>query len=287
MSSTHHGHANSLKTPKRTRVGIVQLCANGDVASNLAVSSELVERAADQGAEVVFLPESFAFIGPDRELRKHVETFENPGPILSACTEVARKRSIHLVAGGFPEAANDGRAHNTCVHIAPTGEVVAKYRKIHLFDVDLSDGTRMMESRGTSPGNQLAVTELPFGELGLSVCYDVRFPLLYQALVDRGAVALAIPAAFMKSTGRAHWHVLLQARAIECQAYVIAPAQHGDHDHRGRKSFGHALIADPWGRVIAECTEDRDDVAIAEIDPEEIDRIRSELPSLQNRGNWQ
>lgn len=271
---------------KKTTIGIAQLCANADVPSNLAVCRDLVARASDQGAEVVFLPEAFAYIGSDRGMKNHLETLDNPGPILTCCQDLARTHEIHLIAGGYPELAKDGRAHNTCLHITPDGETAAAYRKIHLFDVDLSDGTRMLESRSTSPGNELVTTELPFGVLGLSVCYDVRFPTMYQDLVDRGAIALAIPAAFMRSTGRRHWHVLMRARAIECQAYVIAAAQFGDHNHRGRKSFGHALVADPWGNIVAECAEAQNDVGIAQIDPDEVDRIRAELPSLQNRGSW-
>ncbi len=189
-----------------------------------------------------------------------------------------------MIAGGFPERAPNDRAYNTCLHIVPDGRIVASYRKIHLFDVDLPDGTRMLESRNTSPGNEAVITELPFGTLGLSVCYDVRFPRLYQDLVDKGATALAVPSAFVNSTGRDHWHVLLRSRAIECQAYVIAPAQYGDHKHRNRRSFGHALIADPWGRVIAECEDDQDDVAVTTIDPAEVERVRTQLPSLKNRG---
>lgn len=269
-----------------TTIGIVQLCADADVPSNLSVCKDLVTRASDQGAEVVFLPEAFAYIGSDREMKQHLEILDKPGPILTCCLDLARTHDIHLVAGGFPELAADGRAHNTCLHITPEGNIVAVYRKIHLFDVDLSDGTRMLESRSTSPGDQLVTTTLPFGVLGLSVCYDVRFPTMYQDLVDRGAIALAIPAAFMRSTGRDHWHVLMRARAIECQAYVIAAAQFGDHRHRGRKSFGHALVADPWGNIVAECTEAQNAIAIAKIDPVEVERIRSELPSLRNRGSW-
>ncbi|MCY3884415.1 MAG: carbon-nitrogen hydrolase family protein [Gammaproteobacteria bacterium] len=269
-----------------TVIGIVQLCADADVPANLSVCRDLVARASDQGAEVVFLPEAFAYIGSDRDMKQHLETLDNPGPILSCCLDLSRKHGIHLVAGGFPELAADGRAHNTCLHITPEGEIAAAYRKIHLFDVDLSDGTRMLESRSTSPGDKLVTSELPFGKLGLSVCYDVRFPTMFQDLVDRGAIALAIPAAFMRTTGQDHWHVLMRSRAIECQAYVIAAAQFGDHNHRGRKSFGHALVADPWGNIVSECTEYQNDVAIAQIDPSEVERIRSELPSLRNRGSW-
>ena len=271
---------------RNTIVGIVQLCAKTDIAQNLQTASDLASRAVHDGADVVFLPEAFAFIGSDRELRENLENLEEEGPILNACKEMARKNRVHLVAGGFPECAPEGKAYNSCLHIDPEGSLVARYRKIHLFDVDLADGTRMWESRGTSPGDLAVTTELPFGTLGLSVCYDVRFPHLYQDLVDRGAVALAVPAAFMKSTGRDHWHVLLRARAIECQSYVIAPAQHGDHGHRGRKSFGHAMVVDPWGAVIAECPDEGDAVAVAEIDLAEIERIRTQLPSLKHRGAW-
>ena len=168
----------------------------------------------------------------------------------------------------------------------PDGTVAAAYRKIHLFDVDLADGTRLFESRGTAPGDRAVVTETPFGLLGLTVCYDVRFPLLYQRLADLGATAIAVPSAFTKTTGRDHWHVLLRARAIECQCYVIAPAQHGDHGHRGRQSYGHGLIVDPWGDIVAEC-DAGDGFALADIDPARVAEVRTQLPSLANRGMFE
>ena len=264
----------------------MQLCATANVPSNLEKAEHLVGQAATAGTEVVFLPESFAYIGSDRGLREHAESMDSQGPILEACASMAQTHNVHLIAGGLPESAPDGRTYNSCMHFTPQGTLVAHYRKIHLFDVDLSDGTRMMESRSTAPGQELVTTQLPFGVLGLSVCYDIRFPLLYQELVDRGAIALAIPAAFMKTTGKAHWNTLIRARAIECQSYVIAAAQYGDHGHRGRKSYGHAIVADPWGNVIAECVEQKEDVAIAEISATEVERIRTELPSLKNRGSW-
>lgn len=271
----------------KTRVGIVQLCATADVPKNLATTEELSGRAASAGAEVICLPEAFAYIGSDRARMPMLEDLQQGGPVLESCQRIATTHGVHVIAGGFPEKAPDDRAYNTCLHLLPDGSIAAAYRKIHLFDVDLSDGTRMLESRNTSPGAEAVTTEMPFGTLGLSVCYDVRFPRLYQDLVDKGATALAVPSAFVKSTGRDHWHVLLRSRAIECQAFVIAPAQYGDHNHRNRKSYGHALIADPWGLVIAECEQDQDDFAVAEIDPAEVDRVRSELPSLKNRGDWQ
>lgn len=276
-----------MTTSAKTIVGIVQMCAGADVERNVRETLALAAQAAEAGAQVVLLPEAFAFIGSERERNKHLENVppeggEVAGPILASCMATARRANAHLVLGGFPEQAPDGRAFNTCIHLTPDGAIAAAYRKVHLFDVDLADGTRMRESRSTAPGDRAVVTETPFGKLGLTVCYDVRFPLLYQALADLGAIAIAVPSAFFKNSGRAHWHVLLRARAIECQCYILAPAQHGDHGHRGRQSYGHGLIVDPWGDIVAEC-EGGDGFALAEVDPERVAAVRAELPSLANR----
>ena len=268
-----------------TPIAIVQMCATADVMANLQTTRELSGAAAKAGARVVFLPEAFAYIGSERDRQPWLENLPAGGPILEACREIALTHQIDIVAGGFPERAHDNLSFNTCIHINPDGVLSARYRKIHLFDVDLADGTRLLESKATVPGVEAVTTQMPFGTLGLSVCYDVRFPGLYQDLVDAGAVALTIPSAFTKTTGQDHWHVLLQARAIECQAYVIAPAQHGAHGHRNRQSFGHALVVDPWGRIIAEC-EGGDGFAIASVEPAEVERVRRELPSLANRRTW-
>ena len=273
----------------KTTVGIVQMCATADVAANVDTTLSLVAEAATAGAKVVLVPEAFAFIGSERERNTHLENVpqndEEPGPILRRCIETAQAANAHLVLGGFPEQAPDGRAFNTCIHLRPDGSIAAAYRKIHLFDVDLADGTRMHESRSTAPGERAVVTEAPFGTLGLTVCYDMRFPLLYQTLADMGAVAIAVPSAFFKNTGKAHWHALLRARAIECQCYILAPAQHGDHGHRGRKSYGHGLVVDPWGDIVAEI-EDGDGFALAEVDPKRVEEVRAELPSLANRRHF-
>jgi predicted amidohydrolase len=186
------------------------------------------------------------------------------------------------VLGGFWERGDDPKkVRNACVHLRADGEIAAVYRKIHLFDVDLPDGTRLMESETVEPGDTPVVTDAPFGRLGLSVCYDLRFPELYRALVDDGAIALTVPAAFTLTTGKDHWHVLLRARAIESQCYVLAAAQTGHHYGR-RRSYGHALICDPWGTVLAECGEG-EGVAVAKIDPEVVARVRRGLPSLAHR----
>lgn len=270
-----------------TVVGLVQLCATSDVASNLKITRELASRCYSDGAEVVFIPESFCYVGSDRDRVQHHETLEDGGPILDCCVDIASEHDMHVVVGGYPEDAGNGKAYNTCFHLLPSGKIATAYRKIHLFDVDLADGTRLTESLNTVAGNNLATTELPFGILGLSVCYDLRFPRLYQGLADLGAIALAVPAAFTYTTGKSHWHVLLRARAIECQAWVIAPGQWGDHQYRRRRSYGHSLIADPWGRIVAEIQDEANGHVVATIDPAQVQTVRNELPSLKNRRTWQ
>lgn len=266
----------------KTQVAVVQMCATADVENNLRCTEALVAEAAEAGAEVVFAPETFTFIGPGRLRSQLLEPLPDGGPIFERCRAMAVGNGVHFVFG-FHETGPEGRAYNTCVHLDPAGELRAMYRKIHLFDVDLADGTRLLESRYTEAGDTPVATELPFGPLGLSICYDLRFPHLYQQLVDLGAVAIAAPAAFTSTTGPDHWHVLLRARAIECQAYVIAAAQHGEHGHANRSSYGHALIVDPWGDVIAECPGHGDSFAIATIDPERAAQVRRDLPSIANR----
>ena len=265
-----------------SQVAVVQMCATADVDQNLRTTEGLVRQAAAQGAQSIFAPEAFTFIGPGKVRAEMLEPLPDGGPVLERCRSMAIDNEVHFVFG-FHELASDGRSHNTCIHLDPTGEIRAMYRKIHMFDVDLADGTRLLESKSTAPGDVPTTTELPFGTLGLTVCYDVRFPGLYQRLVDLGATALSVPSAFTRTTGRDHWHVLLRARAIECQSYVIAAAQHGEHGHGGRTSYGHAMILDPWGDVIAECPEIGDAFAIATIDPARVQQVRRELPSLANR----
>ena len=271
-----------MTTPRAMRVGVVQHCATPDVDANLARIEALSQRARDAGAEAVFLPEAFAYLGPDRDRQAILEPLPEGGPILDRCRALANDLGCDVVLGGFHEQGpTEGKAFNTCVHLDGGGAIVACYRKIHLFDVDLADGTKLHESKRTAPGDALVTTELAFGTLGLTICYDVRFPALYQSLVERGAVALTVPSAFTAATGPAHWHALLRARAIECQSYVIAPAQHG-HNWGKRHSYGHSVIIDPWGVVVAEI-EDGDGYAVAEIDPHYAAEVRQQLPSLQHK----
>lgn len=266
----------------KTKVSVVQMTSTGDVEENLSTTERLVTDAATEGAKLVVVPECFAYLGPEQGKHAIAEALPEGGPILARMAELARRCSLELVLGGFWEkGARPEKVRNACVHLGSDGAVRAIYRKIHLFDVDLSDGTKLEESASVEPGAELVVTEAPFGTLGLSVCYDVRFPELYRGLVDRGAIALAIPAAFTLTTGKDHWHVLLRARAIEAQSYVLAAAQYGHHFGQ-RRSYGHALICDPWGTVLAECG-DGEGIATAWIDPAAVARVRASLPSLRHR----
>lgn len=263
-------------------VAVAQMRTTPQVADNLAAVRRLTQTASARGARTVMFPEAFAYLGPDAGKQEILEPLPTGGAILQACQSIAVACGVDLILGGFHERSPEpGKSYNTCVHLRADGSIAARYRKIHLFDVALADGTTLAESARTLPGEETIVTQAPFGALGLSVCYDVRFPRLYEQLVDKGAIALTVPSAFTASTGKDHWHVLLRARAIECQSYVLAPAQFGHH-YGARNSYGHALIVDPWGCVIAECG-DGEGIAIAEIEPERVARVRRELPSLQHR----
>jgi predicted amidohydrolase len=264
------------------RAAVVQMTSTDDVGSNLASAAKFVALAADQGAELVALPENFAYLRRDDAPIPCAQPLD--GEIVGALREWARVHRIWLIGGTFHEALpNEARVANTSVAVAPSGEIVAVYRKIHLFDVDLTaqGGVAYRESDRVAPGDQLASFETPFGVVGLSVCYDVRFPELYRALVQRGARMLCVPAAFARETGRDHWEVLLRARAIENQCYVLAPAQCGEHPG-GRLTYGRSMIVDPWGLVLARAA-DRPGPVFADCLPEEQDRVRASLPALQHR----
>ncbi|MCA9574525.1 MAG: carbon-nitrogen hydrolase family protein [Polyangiales bacterium] len=270
------------ETPRPSRVGVVQINSRDDVDANLDAVTRTVTEASQQGAELILVPECFAYLGPELGKLEVAEELGGDGPIFTRCAALARELGRHVVYGGFWEKGRTpSHVFNTCVHIGPDGSVRAAYRKVHLFDVDLEDGTRVMESDTIEAGDELVVTDAPFGKLGLSICYDLRFPELYRELVDLGAVALAVPAAFTLTTGKDHWHVLLRARAIEQQCYVLAAAQTGTHFGR-RASYGHAMVIDPWGTVLAQCGEG-EGAAVATIRPELVTSIRTQLPSLRHR----
>ncbi len=274
---------------QNTRAALVQLCATTDVAANLDTAEALVREGHAGGAGLILLPEAFAYIGPDAGKREILEPLDGsgPSPILDRFSSLAAELGSEIVLGGHHERPDsqtpgtEGKSFNTCVHIGADGSILAIYRKIHLFDVCLDDGTELRESARTLAGRDVVVSQTGFGTLGLTICYDLRFPYLYQKLVDRGAIAVSVPSAFTATTGAAHWHTLLRARAIEAQCYVIAPAQHGRHNAK-RSSYGHSLVIDPWGEVIAEL-EAGDGVLLADIDPARVDSVRRQLPSLEHR----
>jgi predicted amidohydrolase len=272
------------------RAAVVQLSSQDDVSKNLERACALIGEAARAGAEIVGLPENFAFMGEEQHKREIAESTgedgTDPGPITKAITAAARDHGVWIVAGGMPEASGDAaRPYNTSLLVSPEGRIVARYRKIHLFDVDLPDGTRLLESGATKAGSEPVVSEIAVGAskigLGMTICYDLRFPELYRRLVDRGARVVTVPAAFTLTTGKDHWHVLLRARAIENQVFVMAPAQHGRHP-RGRTTYGKSLIVDPWGDVLAQCGEG-EGFALARLDLGAQDRIRASLPCLKHR----
>lgn len=271
------------------RAAVVQLSSQDDVARNLQRAGELVREAAGAGATLVALPENFAFMGEEATKQAVAEPLrvgaQGEGPIGQALSAWAHSLGIHVVAGGMPERSSDGeRPYNTSVLVGPDGAVRTIYRKVHLFDVALADGTELRESKATQAGTEadIAVTDIAPGvRLGMSVCYDVRFPELYRRLAALDARVLTVPAAFTVTTGRDHWHVLLRARAIENQAYVLAPAQHGKHP-KGRQTYGKSLIVDPWGDVVAQCSEGEGFV-LATLDFAYQDRVRAGLPSLRHR----
>ena len=264
-------------------VAVVQLNSQDDLAQNLSVVGKLVREAAERGARLVLLPENFAFFSADTARRDVAEPLDGPaGPIRSALSTLARECRITLIGGGFPETSpNALRPYNTLAVFDPQGELVARYRKIHLFDVDLADGTSMRESEATGAGEEPAVVQVEGFTVGLSICYDLRFPELYRALCQRGAEILVVPAAFTLHTGKDHWHVLLRARAIESQCWLLAANQFGRHP-QGRTTYGHSLVVDPWGTVVVEAS-DGVGLALARIDRKRLLEIRRGLPSLAHR----
>jgi predicted amidohydrolase len=262
------------------RIAAVQMASGADKAANLAAAERLVRQAAERGAVLVGLPENVAWMGPETGRSDAAEPLD--GPTLARFAALARTLGIHLLAGSVLETgAPGGRLYNTSVLFGPSGERLAVYRKMHLFDVEVGDGQTYRESAAVAPGTEVVCAETPLGRIGLSVCYDLRFPELYRALSARGAVLLTVPSAFTLMTGKDHWEVLLRARAIENQAYVLAPAQGGRHPG-DRMTYGHALIADPWGLVVA-CASDGEGLAVADLDPGMVERVRTRLPALQHR----
>ena len=261
---------------------VCQMRSTSDGTGNLRQAEELVRAAAAAGATFVATPENTNYLGPHAEKVRLAETLD--GPCCALFSRLAAELSITLLLGSFNEkSSNKGLCFNSSVLFGPSGARLAVYRKIHLFDVDVPDGVSFRESATVAPGSEVVAADAPFGRVGMSICYDLRFGELYRALVARGASILTVPSAFTATTGKAHWEILLRARAIESQAFVVAPGQHGAHDDGGlRESWGHSLIVDPWGRVLAEAA-DGVGIAVAELDLSEVQRVRAAIPIAAHR----
>ena len=261
-------------------LAVAQMTSTNDIEKNLATVGDLVARAVARGARVLSLPECFAFVGEsDGEVLRVMEPLS--GPLLTRYRALAHEHRLWLSLGGFPERGpDDARSYNTHVVVDDEGEIAATYRKLHLFDVEIGV-SRYLESGAVARGDDVVTADSPVGKLGLSICYDLRFPELYLSLAQLGAEVLLVPAAFTLTTGKEHWEALLRARAIENQCYVAAAAQTGRHNPR-RDTFGHAMIIDPWGTVVATCS-DGTGIAVADVDSSFIGAVRQRIPVWRHR----
>jgi len=259
----------------------VQLTSTSDEEANWSSARQLIERAAGYGARLVATPENTNFLGPHTDKVARAQSLD--GETCGRFSELARRCGLFLLLGSFNELGDSERCYNTSVLFDPQGERLAAYRKIHLFDVAVSPEVSFTESATIIPGDDPVVVPTELGALGLSICYDMRFPELYLQLLAKGAEIITVPSAFTLMTGKDHWYPLLRARAIECQSWVIAPAQSGRHDDQGlRHSYGPSLIVDPWGEVVAAAPAGPG-LALAEIDLEAVARVRSQIPIAAHR----
>jgi len=260
----------------------VQFCAGPDKLENIERMAPLVAHAAERGAQVVLLPEKWNAVADGLELARHAERLDEGGPTLDALSSWAAAHRIHLICGSVAvDTGEAGGVGNTSLVHGPDGALLARYQKIHLFDVEVG-GLVYRESDGTAPGDEPVVADLDSLPVGLTVCYDLRFPELYRELEARGARVLTVPANFTLLTGMAHWEPLLRARAIENQCFVLAAGQHGNPGGGRKPSYGHSMIIDPWGTVLAQAA-DGDGVVVAELDLAGQRNIRTRLPALQHR----
>jgi predicted amidohydrolase len=262
------------------KAAMIQLRSGLSPAANVEAAARLIGEAKSAGADYVQTPEMTNILAAKREQLLATAVDEDADASLAAFRELARKFGIYVHVGSLAIKVSPDRAANRGFLIDPKGAIASRYDKIHMFDVDLDGGESYRESRTYRPGEQAVLADLPWGRLGVTICYDLRFPALYRALAEAGATMLAIPSAFTKQTGEAHWHVLMRARAIENGCFVFAAAQGGKHEN-GRETFGHSLIVDPWGRILAEGGTEPG-VVMAEIDMGEVTKARSRVPSLQH-----
>ncbi len=268
------------------RVGLCQLNSSDRPDQNLPEILAAISRCADQGAELVLTPEVTNCVSSSRAHQQSVLVDQNSDPVLAAVRELARQRGIHVLIGSLALQSGDpdGRFANRSFLIGPGGEIITHYDKIHMFDVDLGAGETYRESAGYRPGDRAVVADTALGKLGLSICYDMRFGAMYRDLAKGGAAMIAVPAAFTRPTGQAHWHVLLRARAIETGCFVLAPAQCGVHaqvDGKHRATYGHSLVVSPWGEVLADAGDLPGEV-IVDIDLDDGNLVRQKIPSLRH-----
>ena len=264
-----------------TRIALAQTNTGIDPAANAAGLVTAIGEAAAGGAAMIFTPEMSNLLDRDRARAAAVIRDEGDDPVLAAVRDAAARHGLWVHLGSLALRREDGRLANRGFVIDPTGAIRARYDKLHLFDVDLPTGESWRESAAYAAGERAVVVDTPAGRLGLSICYDLRFPDLYRALSDAGATILSVPAAFTRPTGAAHWHLLLRARAVEAAAFVVAAAQAGEHPD-GRATYGHSLAVDPWGEVIADAG-DAPGLAFATLDPARVADVRARIPVLTHR----
>jgi len=262
------------------RAACVQLRSSDDPMENIAVASALIREAKAKGAAFVATPENTTLMAPDGGAKLKRSFSEERDPALPAFRALAEELGIWLLIGSLAIKTSESKTANRSFLISPKGQIAARYDKIFLFDVDLPSGEQYRESNTVAGGDTAVIADLPWGRVGLSICYDLRFPQLYRALAKAGAFLLTVPSAFTETTGKAHWHTLLKARAIENGAFVIAPAQ-GGHHANGRRTYGHSLIVGPWGEVLAEA-DTEPGVIVAEIDPAASIAARARIPNLHH-----
>lgn len=260
-------------------LAVTQMTSTEHVDKNWQTCARLIEEARVRGASLVSLPENFAFIGPDGERARMAEPLD--GPLFRRYRDLAARHKVWVSFGGFQEKGPSAHNFNTHVVVDDQGEIRSVYRKTHLFVLDIPDMVSLDESKLVEPGHEMVLSKTPLGQAGLSICYDIRFGGLYSALADAGAELMLIPAAFTATTGKAHWEILLRARAIETQCYVAAAAQFGAHNAH-RRSHGHSMIVDPWGTVVAQCSE-TEGVAVAPIDLSYLRAIREHMPVREHK----
>ena len=265
---------------RKVKLACVQLCSGDDIQENLRVASGLIRDAKAQGAKFVATPENTALMAADGGAKLQMSFSEAEDPALPVFSGLAGELNIWLLVGSLAIKVSETKTANRSFLFGPDGQLVARYDKIHLFDVNLPSGETYRESNTVEGGREAVIATLPWTKVGLTVCYDLRFPHLYRTLAKEGAEILTVPSAFTETTGKSHWHILLRARAIENTCFVIAPAQGGLHAN-GRRTYGHSLIVGPWGGILAEGGTDPG-VILAEVDLDRIQEVRSRLPSLDN-----